>query len=82
MHELGIANSVLEAVEAETARRAGGVPVKVGLRIGEFAGVDPDALSFSFEALVAGTKWHGLALEIQPASRDELELTYLELEEP
>jgi hydrogenase nickel incorporation protein HypA/HybF len=82
MHEIGMATSVLEAVEAETARRPGAVPVKVGLRIGELAGIDPDALYFSFEALVAGTKWRGLALEIQPASRDELELTYLELEVP
>jgi hydrogenase nickel incorporation protein HypA/HybF len=115
MHELGIANSVLEAVQAEAARRRGAVPVKVAVRIGELAGIDPDALSFSFEVLVAGTRWHRLELEIQTKPRehrcpscgvifrvvdynfacsvcgtsrtecvggDELELAYLELEEP
>jgi len=69
MHELGIANSVLEAVQAEAARHPGSVPVRVGLRIGELAGVDPDALAFSFQALTSGTEWQRLALEIETCPR-------------
>ena len=115
MHELGIANSVLEAVQTEAARHPGAVVRKVGVTVGELAGVDPDALSFSFEALTAGTEWQHLVLEIQARPRlhrcpaceltfrvidyqfacpecgasrtecaggDELELAYLEMEEP
>ena len=115
MHELAIANSVLEAVEAETARRPGAVPLKVGVRVGELSGIDADALAFGFEALVAGTEWRNVKLEIEKKPRehrcrqcgavfrvtdydficptcnsieteftggDELELLYLEMEEP
>ena len=45
MHEMGIANSVLEAVRAERLRFPASHISKVGVRIGELAGVDPDALS-------------------------------------
>lgn len=65
MHELGIAQSVIEAVQAEAARHPVSKPTKVGLRIGELAAVDPDALQFSFEALTAETNLEGLQLEIQ-----------------
>jgi hydrogenase nickel incorporation protein HypA/HybF len=64
MHELGIAQSVLEAVQAEAAKRSS-KPVKVGLRIGELSAVDPDALRFSFEALTVETDLQGLELEIE-----------------
>ena len=115
MHELGIANSLLEAVQAEAARHPGAVVHKVGITVGELAGVDPEALAFGFEALVTGTEWQRLVLEIETRPRmhhcsacglsfrvidyqfacpgcgtsqtecmggDELELAYLEMEEP
>ncbi len=69
MHELSIANSVLEAVRAEAGRRPGARLLKVGVRVGELAGVDPDALSFCFESLVRGTEFEPLALEIEPSPR-------------
>lgn len=69
MHELGIANSVLEAVVAEARRHPGALPVKVGLRIGELAAVDPAALAFSFQALTSGTEWERLALEVETCPR-------------
>lgn len=115
MHELGIANSVLEAVRAEAQRHPRALPVKVAVRVGELAGVDPEALAFTFHALTSGTEWERLALEIETRPRqhrcpacettfrvvdynfacpacsaprtecvsgDELELAYLEMEEP
>lgn len=115
MHELGIANSVLEAVRAEAQRHPGAVPVKVLVRVGELAGVDPDALTFSFEALTSGTECARLTLVVETCPRihccpdcgntfrvvdyqfacpachaprtdcisgDELELDYVEMEEP
>ena len=65
MHELGIAQSVLDAILVEAAKRDGAKPVKVGLRIGELSAIDPDALRFSFEALTRETELEGLALEIE-----------------
>jgi hydrogenase nickel incorporation protein HypA/HybF len=115
MHEMGIANSILTGVTKELQRRPGARAVKVGVRIGELAGVDPDALSFAFEALTLDTEFAGLAIDIEyvpPRSRcrecrrefevrnyellcpacgglnterisgDELEFTYLEIDEP
>ncbi len=65
MHEMGIANSILDGVAAEVRRRPGSRAVKVGVRIGELAGVDPDALKFAFEALTLDTQMVGLVLEIE-----------------
>ena len=81
MHELGIAQSVIQAVEAELASHPGAVPSKVAVRLGDLSGVDPDALSFGFEVLVKDSRWPGLALEIERTAQDELELAYLELED-
>jgi len=65
MHEMGIANAVLDAIRAETHRFPNGHIFKVGVRIGALAGVDPDAMSFCFEALVRGTELEPLVLEIE-----------------
>jgi hydrogenase nickel incorporation protein HypA/HybF len=69
MHELSIAQSLLEAVCAEAERRPGSRVIKVGLRVGELAGVNAEALTFCFEALVRGTEMAPLTLEIEPGSR-------------
>jgi len=87
VHEMGIANSVLEAVHQEMHRYPGQRAAKVGLRIGEYAGIDRESLQFCFEALVKGTSFEPLELEIEWCSvqdgrrGDELELAYLELED-
>lgn len=115
MHEMSIATSILDAVRGEAALRPGARVVKVGLRLGELAGVDRDSLGFCFESLVSGSDLAPLALEIDYRPRrqrcascgkefeasgydlacpacgntetrlaggDEMELAYLELEEP
>ncbi len=65
MHELAIAESVVETVLARTGER----PVRtVRLRIGHLAGVVLTAFEFSFELATAGTPLEGATLEIdQPA---------------
>lgn len=65
MHELSIAQSILERLEAEETNRPGARFRKVGLRIGELAGVDPEALRFGFEVLVKESRWDPLELEIE-----------------
>ena len=69
MHEMGIANSILEAVRTEALRFPGSHICKVGVRIGELAGVDPDSMSFCFEALVRETDLEPLAIEIEYCAR-------------
>ena len=72
MHEMGIANSILDGVVAELSRRPGSRATKVAVRVGELAGVDPDALSFAFEALTLESEFAGLQLEVEyvrPRSR-------------
>jgi Zn finger protein HypA/HybF involved in hydrogenase expression len=87
MHEMGIAASVIESVDTELHRYLQQRAAKVGLRIGEFAGVDEESLKFCFEALVRGTELGPLQLEIEwcrvadGKRGDELELAYLELED-
>ncbi len=63
MHELGIAESILERVAQEAKSRNAHV-TKVGVRVGEISGVDPEALSFGVEVLVKDTGLEPLALEI------------------
>lgn len=69
MHELNIAQSVLEAVTVEMALHSGAKPAVVGVRIGELAAVDPDALRFAFEVLTRETDFAGLRLEIELCPR-------------
>ena len=65
MHEVGIASSILECVQAEAQRRPGSRVLTVGVRIGALANVDRDALDFAFEALTRDTDLEGLKLEIE-----------------
>jgi hydrogenase nickel incorporation protein HypA/HybF len=69
MHELGIANSVLEAVRTEMVRYPGMYPRRVGVRIGELAAIDPDALRFCFEAMILHTDLESLQLGIERCPR-------------
>jgi hydrogenase nickel incorporation protein HypA/HybF len=77
MHELGIAHSVLEAVRRESSKYPGSKATRVGLRIGPMAGVDRASLSFCFEAV-----GEGLELSIEDGAGDQLDLSFVELEEP
>jgi len=82
MHEMGIANSVLEAVQKELEGYPGEKASRVGIRIGQHAAVDPDSLRFCFEAVVKSWHLQPLTLEIEWRPQGaELEIAYLELEE-
>ncbi|MBK8049218.1 MAG: hydrogenase maturation nickel metallochaperone HypA [Anaerolineales bacterium] len=65
MHELSIAQSLIEIAE-ETARNAGATEVlAVHLRLGALSGVVPDALQFSFPIAAEGTLVAGAQLIIE-----------------
>jgi hydrogenase nickel incorporation protein HypA/HybF len=81
MHEMGIANSIIEAVQKELLRYPGYRAARVGVRIGEFAGVDGESLRFCFDAMIRDTALAPLELAIEPAGGDELDLSRVELDE-
>jgi hydrogenase nickel incorporation protein HypA/HybF len=81
MHEMGIVSSVLETVQRELRKHAASRAIKVGLRIGEFAGVDSESLRFCFEALTKRTEFEGLALEIERTGADDLAIAFIELDD-
>lgn len=64
MHEMSLAEGVLQLVE-ETARREGAQRVKtVVLEIGRLSSVEPEALRFCFEAVARDSLAGEAALEI------------------
>ena len=69
MHEMGIANSILEAVATEMRRHPGSRASKVGVRVGELAAIDSESLRFCFEALSHDTDLEGLQLQIELCQR-------------
>ena len=69
MHEMGIANSVLDTAIRKESLMSKRPHPQSEHSIGELAGVDPDAMSFCFEALVRGTELEPLALEIEYCPR-------------
>ena len=64
MHEMSLCEGVLQILE-DNARTQGFTRVrKVWLEIGGLAGVDPEAMRFSFDAVTRGTLADAAALEI------------------
>jgi hydrogenase nickel incorporation protein HypA/HybF len=69
VHELAIANSILEAVRIELTRHPGRYATRVGVRIGELTAVDQESLRFCFEAIILETDFDCLKLEIELVPR-------------
>lgn len=65
MHEMAIAESVLDIAFGEMDRRAATRLNKVKLSIGEFSGVVREALEFAFAALKPGTRAADAEFEIE-----------------
>ena len=64
MHEMSLAESVLQICE-DHARRAGAQKViRVTVEIGDLSHVEPEALAFCFAAVVVNTPLSGAPLEI------------------
>jgi hydrogenase nickel incorporation protein HypA/HybF len=69
VHELSIAQAILERVTEAAMRNGGARPTRVGVRVGEISGLDCDALAFGFECLVKGSDREPLTLEIEYCPR-------------
>ena len=65
MHELSIAQSIVDIVLQHLPKGEGVSVRSVRLRLGAMAGVVPDSLEFCFGAITEGTPLEGAALEIE-----------------
>lgn len=65
MHELSIAQGVLEGVRAALVAYPGARPERVRLAVGELTAIEPELLSFAWDAMVADLPEAGCALEIE-----------------
>jgi hydrogenase nickel incorporation protein HypA/HybF len=65
VHELAVAQSLLEIVEREAQPYEGARVIRILLRIGRMSAVVPDALRFAFDAITRGGMAEGAALEIE-----------------
>jgi hydrogenase nickel incorporation protein HypA/HybF len=66
MHELSLAQSILDIVEQEMTRHGASRVNVIRLDVGEFTAVVPESLSFCFEVIAKGTPLEGVKLELNP----------------
>ncbi len=64
MHELGIAQGILDIIQQYVPKEQAPGVQWVRVRVGQMAGVVADSLEFSFEAIVADTPWQTARLAI------------------
>jgi hydrogenase nickel incorporation protein HypA/HybF len=62
MHELSIAQSLIDVVKEEMVKHEAKTLRSVRLNIGEMSAIVPDALSFCFEVATTGTELEGARL--------------------
>lgn len=65
MHELSIAESIVDSVRRQPLVREGRQVARVGVRVGDTSGVNAEALAFCFEIAVRGTALDGAALDLE-----------------
>jgi len=65
MHELGIAQSIMQIVLSEAERARARKVLNVTVKVGELAGVLPDSLTFCFNLLAKSTIAEHAALTIE-----------------
>jgi hydrogenase nickel incorporation protein HypA/HybF len=70
MHEMSIAQSVLEIVNDTLQQNPGSKLKKVVVKVGELVAVVPDSLQFCYQALTADTPMEGseLVIEVIPVA--------------
>jgi hydrogenase nickel incorporation protein HypA/HybF len=65
MHEMGIATEIYRLSREAMAKEGGGQLETVIVAIGDRTGVEPDLLSFAWEAITTGGTDHAAKLEVQ-----------------
>ena len=65
MHEMSIALSIVESVDAKAREEAAGRISGIDLVIGKLAGIEPESLKFCFSAAARGTLADGALLVVE-----------------
>jgi hydrogenase nickel incorporation protein HypA/HybF len=81
MHEVGIAQSLMELAAKQIADQPAPRVLGVGLLIGPFSAVDSESLRFAWDVITRETIFEGSRLDIQTGSFDELDLKWLEVDD-
>jgi hydrogenase nickel incorporation protein HypA/HybF len=79
MHELSIAETVVDMLAEEATRHGANKILSVRIRLGRLSGVVRDALAFSFDVAAQGTIAEGARLDIEDASGHEMEVVAMEI---
>ncbi len=68
MHEVSIAEEMLEIIHKRASEEGIQKVIAINLKIGEYSGVFPDSLKFAFEVLSKGKITEGANLNIEMVS--------------
>ena len=81
MHELSVANSILDIVCRHVPAAQGPLVRAVRVCVGDGAGVLPDSLEFCFEAIVAATPYASARLAVDRVTGDDLRVVDVEVDD-
>ncbi|MDR0311676.1 MAG: hydrogenase maturation nickel metallochaperone HypA [Acidobacteriota bacterium] len=65
MHELGIAENIMDIVRRSVPEGRAAAVGNIRLRVGPFAGIVPDSLKFCFDVLSSGSGMTNAVLQIE-----------------
>ena len=65
MHELGIAQNILEIVQQSVPEEQADSVRSIRIRVGQLSGVVPDSLEFCFQAIIGETRMAQASLAIE-----------------
>jgi len=65
MHEMSVAQNIIEIVKEHIPKEAGEKVKRIRLKIGELSGVVPDSLTFCFDILKNGSTLQNAVIEIE-----------------
>lgn len=80
MHEMSLAMEVARLVEEQMTRHPGRL-LRVGVLVGDDAGVEPDNFQFCLEAVFQTPPFTGAETQLTRVPGDVLRLDYLEVDD-
>jgi len=81
MHELGIAQSILEIVRTHVPPGQAPAVREVRIRVGDRAGVLVESLEFCFGVAVAGTPYADAVLAVDRVPGGDLQVVHVDVDE-
>jgi Zn finger protein HypA/HybF involved in hydrogenase expression len=81
MHELSLALEVCRLAEHALVQGGGGRVLRVGVEVGDDAGVEVENFRFCLDALLSEAPFRGAASELIRAPGDEFRLAWVEVDD-